>query len=288
MRATPPHPVPFVSPTCGYPLQGVRSRGREASRWVVRLVEGVLMNKILIFLSVRMKFRWLLLLVLLLFGCMPEIPATEAPKEEVAIETEVSVATEVTAVTEEPIETEAPTPSEPSAEYSSEPLSESMIFMAEGIKNEKIQFIWLEIPTTIKPGKEDVRLFLAKTDLPEPTIPNPNELRCMLSSEDETAILGPERIPFEFKEDGTFSGSYTYKACPECIECYMNWDYTLEMTGTISGETVVLDIAIKHFGHNVQGSYVNAQLERVSNSNKEPRISCNRMIECQEIVFVNR
>ena len=172
--------------------------------------------------------------------------------------------------------------------YASEPLSESTIFVAEGINNFKIQFIWLEIPTTIKSGKEEVRLFLAKTDPPEPTIPNPNELRCLLSSENETAILGPERIPFEFKEDGTFSGSYTYKACPECIECYMNWDYTLEITGAILEERIVLEIAIKHFGHNVQGSYMNAKLEQVSNGNKEPRISCNRMIECQEIVFVNR
>ena len=172
--------------------------------------------------------------------------------------------------------------------YSSEPLSESSIFVAEGIKNEKINFIWLEIPATIKSEKEEVRLFLAKTDPPEPTIPNPNELRCILSSENETAILGPEIIPFEFKEEGIFSGSYTYKVCPECIECYMNWDYTLEITGAISKETIVLDIAIKHFGHNVQGSYVNAKLERASNGNKEPRISCNRMIVCQEIVFVNR
>jgi len=172
--------------------------------------------------------------------------------------------------------------------YSSEPLSDSKSFMAEGIDNFKIQFIWLEIPTTIKPGKEEVRLFLAKTDPPEPTIPNPNGLRCILSSESEIAIVGPERIPFEFKEDGTFSGSYTYKACPECIECYMNWDYTLDITGAILEETVVLEIAIKHFGHNVQGSYVNAKLEPVTNGNKEPRISCNRMLVCQEIVFVNR
>jgi len=173
------------------------------------------------------------------------------------------------------------------AVYSSEPLAESTIFEAEGINNFKIQFIWLEIPTPIKSGKEDVRIFLAKTDLPEPTIPNPNDLRCILSA-NETAILGPERIPFEFKEDGTFSGSFTYKACPECVECYMNWDYTLEITGTILEERVVLDIAIKHFGLNVQDSYVNATLEKVNNGDREPRISCNRMIECQDIKYVKR
>ena len=172
--------------------------------------------------------------------------------------------------------------------YSSEPLPESIIFEAEGIDNAKIQFLWLELPAPIKPGFADVRLFLAKTEPPEPTIPNPNELQCILSSENEYAILGPERVLFEFKEDETFLGSYTYKACPECIECYMNWDYTLEITGSISQETVLLDIAIQHIGHNVQGSFVSAELALASNTNKEPRISCNHTIECKEIVFVTR
>jgi hypothetical protein len=171
--------------------------------------------------------------------------------------------------------------------YSSEPLSESTIFVAKGINNFKIQFIWLEIPAPIKEGTAEVRIFLAKTDPPEPAIPNPNELRCILS-ENERAILGPERIPFDFKEDGPFSGSYTYKACPECVECYMNWDYTLEITGAIFEESVALDIAIKHFGHNVQDSYVSARLEKANDDTKEPRIACNRMLECQKIKFVNR
>jgi len=171
--------------------------------------------------------------------------------------------------------------------YTSEPLPESTIFVAEGINNFKIQFIWLEVPAPIKEGIADVRIFLAKTDPTETTIPNPNNLRCTLS-ENETAILGPERIPFEFKEDGTFTGSYTYKACPACIECYMNWDYTLEMTGAIMEEMVVLDIAIKHFGLNVQDSYLNAKLEKADNGDKEPRISCNRMLECRKIKFVSR
>ena len=172
--------------------------------------------------------------------------------------------------------------------YSSEPLPESKIFIAEGIDNTIIQFIWLELPVPVKPGLADVRLFLAKTEPPEPTLPNPTGLQCKLSSENEYAIFGPESIPFEFKEDGTFLGSYTYKACPECIECYINWDYTLEITGSISQEKVFIDIAIQHFGLNVQGSFVSAELAIDKNSNKEPRISCNRSIECKEIEFVTR
>nr|NIP25977.1 hypothetical protein [Phycisphaerae bacterium]NIW45300.1 hypothetical protein [Gammaproteobacteria bacterium]NIX29792.1 hypothetical protein [Phycisphaerae bacterium] len=106
--------------------------------------------------------------------------------------------------------------------------------------------------------------------------------------ENEFARLGPERVPFEFNKDGTFFGSYTYKACPECIECYMNWDYNLSITGLISPETVVLDIAIKHFGHNVPGSFVSAELELARNATQEPQISCNQALECKEIALVSR
>lgn len=172
--------------------------------------------------------------------------------------------------------------------YSSEPLPESTIYLAEGIDNAIIQFIWLELPAQIEPGSADVRLFLAKTEPPEPSIPNPTNLRCLLTSEDESAILGPERVPFEFNEDGTFSGIYTFRACPECIECYMNFDYTLEITGAIAEQTVTLDIAVKHIGLNVPGSFVSAELALAGDTSREPRITCNQALECAEIVFASR
>lgn len=169
--------------------------------------------------------------------------------------------------------------------YSSESLQESKTFVAEGVDNARMQFLWLELPDPVTPGVADVRLFLAKTEPPEPNIPNPNELRCSLSTDIDYAILGPERVPFEFMENGTFFGSYTYRACPDCIECYMNWDYTLEITGSISQETVLLDIEIQHFGLNVPGSFVSAELVLARDSYKEPRIACNRLIECKDIEF---
>ena len=171
--------------------------------------------------------------------------------------------------------------------YTSQPLPDSVIYMADGIENFKIQMIWLDVPKLPQPGENYVRLFLAKHEPPEPAIPNPNDLRCILSTEDEFSILGPEKVPFEFMEDGSFKGSYTYRACPDCIKCYMNWDYTLEMTGSISGERVLLDIAIVHFGLNVPGSYLSTELTLVENVNKEPRIKCNRLIQCKDVKFIN-
>ena len=169
--------------------------------------------------------------------------------------------------------------------YSSQPLPGSVVYMANGIENSKIQMVWLEVPNHPKLGKVYVRLFLASNEPPQPTIPNPNDLRCTLTSDDEFAILGPEKIPFEFMEDGSFAGSYTYRACPDCIECYMNWDYTLEMTGSISGDIVLIDIAIIHFGYNVKGSYLSTTLKS-SKTSKEPQMKCNRVLECSKVKFV--
>jgi hypothetical protein len=171
--------------------------------------------------------------------------------------------------------------------YTSQPLPDSFIYMADGIDNEKIQMAWMEVPKSLRPEEQMVRLFLAKHEPPEPTIPNPNNLRCILGSGDDFAMLGPEKVPFEFMEDGRFKSNYTYRACPDCIKCYMNWDYTLEMTGSISEETVLLEIAVVHFGHNVQGSFLSTELTLTKNANKEPRIKCNRSIECKRVKFFN-
>lgn len=165
---------------------------------------------------------------------------------------------------------------------------ESSIYLAEGVAHKLIQFIWLEIPAPIEPGLVEGRLFLAKSAPPEPIIPNATGLKCSLASPEDFAALGPESVHLEFGGDGTFSGNYTYRACPECIECYMNWDYTLEMTGVISGEKLALDIAVIHIGLNVQGSYLNAELEMVSDPTREPQIQCNGEGKCSDIQFVRR
>jgi len=57
--------------------------------------------------------------------------------------------------------------------YTSQPLPDSVVYMADGIENEKIQMIWLEVPRSPQLGEEIVRLFLAKNEPPEPTIPIP-------------------------------------------------------------------------------------------------------------------
>jgi hypothetical protein len=159
--------------------------------------------------------------------------------------------------------------------------------MADSIASSHIHFIWIEIPHPIEPGPREVRLFFAQTDPPEPVIPNPNYLKCSLSSQDEFAVLVPERVLFEFMPDGTFTGSFTYEACPECVECYMNWNYTLEMTGIISRERLSFDISVSHFGHNVQGSYLSTELNLVKDAFLEPRIECKQAGECGDIQMVS-
>jgi len=133
-----------------------------------------------------------------------------------------------------------------------------------------------------------VRIFLARTDPPQPVIPNPSGLKCSLESESDFADLGPETIRFRFDEDGSFTGGYTYRACSDCVECYMNWDYTFEFSGVISEENALLEIAVKHIGFNVQGSYLSVELETLAGSAQQPQIQCSGDLTCKEMKFVDR
>ncbi len=162
------------------------------------------------------------------------------------------------------------------------------VYQASAIDNPLIQYIWLEIPQPFEPGTAEVRLFLARSSPPEPVIPNPTGLKCILESEEAYAELGPEMVTFKFSEDGSFRGSYTYRACPECVECYMNWDYTLEFSGAIEGESATLDIGVRHIGLNVPGSYLSVEMERLAGNTHQPQMRCRADGTCTEIVTVDR
>jgi hypothetical protein len=166
--------------------------------------------------------------------------------------------------------------------------SESVVYQVERIENNLIQFIWLEVPEPLEPGEADLRIFLARTNPPQPVIPNPGPLACTLENEAAFADLTPEIITFQFSPDNSFTGSYTFPACPECVECYMNWDYTFEFSGEIHAESAMLDIAVKHIGLNVQGSYLSVEMERLTAPSREPRIQCRGDGTCTEMIFVDR
>ncbi len=166
--------------------------------------------------------------------------------------------------------------------------SEYAIYQAAGIENNLIQFIWLEVPEPFEPGAADVRIFLARTNPPQPVIPNPGPLACTLENEAAFADLTPEIITFQFGADNSFTGSYTFPACPECVECYMNWDYTFEFSGVISEENALLEIAVKHIGLNVQGSYLSKEMERLAENSRQPQIRCRADGTCTKIFTVDR
>ncbi len=133
-----------------------------------------------------------------------------------------------------------------------------------------------------------MRIFLARTNPPQPVIPNPGPLACTLENEAAFADLTPEIITFQFGADNSFTGSYTFPACPECVECYMNWDYTFEFSGVISEENALLEIAVKHIGLNVQGSYLSKEMERLAENSRQPQIRCRADGTCTKIFTVDR
>ncbi len=152
---------------------------------------------------------------------------------------------------------------------------DTKIYQAHGIDNRQIHFVWFEVPSDLSIGRNDIRVFMARTDPPGMLVPTEAELPCIIGSEKEYLELRAVTLPFEF--DGKqLEGSYTWKACASCVECYMDWDTTLEIIATLEQDLMLVSIGIRHMGHNVQDDYLQIELEPEKPSSREPRILCRR------------
>lgn len=161
------------------------------------------------------------------------------------------------------------------------------IYTAQDIDNRQIHFVWLEVPEKLEIGSNDVRVFMARTDPPGMLVPTEVELPCIVQSEDEYLEFRAETLPFEF--DGSkLEGSYVWKACASCIECYMNWDTRMEIVGTLEGETMALSIGIRHLGHNIIQDYTEIDLLQEEPTWQEPAIKCRRTSDCMIVEFLPR
>jgi hypothetical protein len=135
------------------------------------------------------------------------------------------------------------------------------IYMAQDISNRQIHFVWMELPSSLNLGTNDVRIFMARTDPPGMLVPTETELPCIIRSENDYLDIRPVTLPFEY--DGRqLVGSYTWKACASCVECYMDWDTTMEIVGTIEQDKMALSIGIRHMGHNIQDDFSTRALAR--------------------------
>lgn len=165
--------------------------------------------------------------------------------------------------------------------------SDIRIFHAQDIPNPQVHFIWMELPTTLDLGSNEIRVFMARTEPPSMVVPTESELPCMLQSETEHLALAP--IPITFEYDGSqLVGSYSWKACGSCVECYMNWETRMEIVGTLADGKMDLSLAIRHFGLNIQGDFLQVQLTEETPTPREPSILCTRTFTCQQLDFVPR
>lgn len=166
-------------------------------------------------------------------------------------------------------------------------LSDTSVFQAQDIDNRQIQYVWIELPSNLNLGSNETRVFIARLDPPGMWVPTEPELPCITHSESEYIDLRPVPLGFEF--DGKqLMGSYTWNACASCIECYMDWDTTMEIVGTVRQDKIDLSIGIRHMGHNIQDNYIQIELQRESPNSKEPRILCRRSFDCKDVEFVPR
>ncbi len=161
------------------------------------------------------------------------------------------------------------------------------IYQAQDIDNRQIHFIWLELPTSLAMGSNEVRVFMARTDPPAMLVPTETELPCIVQSEDEYLEFGPVTLPFEF--DGVqLEGSYVWSACPSCEDCYMDWDTTMEIIGTMDQDKMDLGIGIRHMGHNILDDFFRIELGPEQPTSMEPSIQCRRTADCMGVEFVPR
>ena len=164
---------------------------------------------------------------------------------------------------------------------------DTRVFMAEDLTHRQVGFIWIELPASLRVGSNEARVFIARTDPPGMLIPTETELPCILKSQEQYFDLRPVTTPLEY--DGRqFVWSYTWGACASCVDCYMDWDTTIEASGRIENESLVLSLGIRHMGHNIREDYLQVELERQVPTANEPRILCRSPNDCRNVEFVAR
>ena len=161
---------------------------------------------------------------------------------------------------------------------------DTRVYMTEDDAESQIPFIWIELPSRLEIGRNDVRVFMARRDPPGMLVPMETELPCILHSANDYLEMHPVTLPFEF--DGhQLVGSYAWRACASCVECYMDWETTLEMAATLEQDMMMLSTGIRHMGHNIREDYMRVDLELASPTAKEPRIQCWSTSECRQVEF---
>ena len=119
------------------------------------------------------------------------------------------------------------------------------------------------------------------------TVPAVTELPCMVQSESDYLEIKPINLPFDY--DGRqLIGSYIWRACTSCVECYKDWDTRMEIVGIFDQDILNLNIGIRHMGHNIQDDYLQIELRQGKPNVNKPRMLCKRSFECQDLEFTAR
>jgi hypothetical protein len=159
-------------------------------------------------------------------------------------------------------------------------------YMARDIDNPQVHFMWIELPSTLEPGSNPVRVFMARTDPPGMLLPMVTELPCILEDSEGFLDVRSETLVFDYAE-GQLAGSYTWGACASCVECYLDWDTRMEINARAAGESLIVSIGFRHMGHNILQDYMQVELPMVKTTDKEPRILCGQS-ECKRVQFVTK
>lgn len=144
-----------------------------------------------------------------------------------------------------------------------------------------IDYVWVQVPAAAQAGSAGGRLFIVSADPVGAIVPTMIELPCASAKVD----YSPAPVEFEIGEDGSLRTSYAWGSCGSCSECYMRWNFSLDLDGRIEGDALVADLVLNETFHDAPMKITSLRMPEVTSACTEPRLACEPGGECGEIEF---
>jgi hypothetical protein len=162
------------------------------------------------------------------------------------------------------------------------------VYQATQIKEQWINFLWVEIPASDAAGTFPGRLFVASANPMGAVVPSMIDLPCEVSSSNPVVNYVPAPVEIEFDGAGGVRTSYAWKSCARCSECYMLWDFELDIKGRVSAGSMVADVVLNETFHQHPMQILSLKLPEVTKACTQPHTSCRAGGECSDMKFDRR
>jgi len=159
------------------------------------------------------------------------------------------------------------------------------VYQAADLHEQWVNFLWVEIPDSDGAGTFPGRLFVASGDPFGTIVPSMIDLPCQLSSGTQAADLVPAPVEIEFDGAGNLKTSYAWRSCSKCSECYMVWDFELDLQGHKTEEALIADVVLNETFHQHPMQILSLKMPEVTDACTQPHMSCRAGGACSAVRF---